>query len=350
MSRSNEGALIPTSSEVKGSKPQRIPADIDSNSITSVKKKKTGGTSSSVVEMGDWRPFIYGGMGSVAAEFGTFPIDLTKTRLQVQGQTCDGAKYKQLRYRGMVHALIKISQEEGIQALYSGIRPAILRQASYGTIKIGCYHTFKRMLVENPENETLPINIVCGIAAGVFASSLANPTDVLKVRMQAQGATLAHANGMMNSFATIYQQEGTKGLWRGVVPTAQRAAVVAGVELPVYDYCKKQLIDRQYMGDSIGTHFVSSFIAGLTGAIASNPIDVVKTRLMNQQNLREHVLRQQGATSQHIYKNSLDCFIKTAKYEGVLALYKGFIPTWVRLGPWNMIFFMAYEQLKKLPI
>ena len=71
MSRSNESALIPTSSEVKGSQPQRIPADIDSDSNTSV-KKKTGskGTSSSVVEMGDWRPFIYGGLGSVAAEFG----------------------------------------------------------------------------------------------------------------------------------------------------------------------------------------------------------------------------------------------------------------------------------------
>ena len=53
----------------------------------------------------------------------------------------------------------------------------------------------------------------------------------------------------------------------------------------------------------------SSFIAGLAGAIASNPVDVVKTRLMNQQNLRDHVLREKGIT-QHIYKNSLDCLIK----------------------------------------
>ncbi len=75
------------------------------------------------------------------------------------------------------------------------------------------------MLVENPEHETLPINIVCGIAAGVFASSLANPTDVLKVRMQAQGTNFAQTHGMMSSFVTIYQQEGTKGLWRVSVHT-----------------------------------------------------------------------------------------------------------------------------------
>ena len=94
------------------------------------------------------------------------------------------------------------------------IRPAILRQASYGTIKMGCYHSFKRLLVENPENETLLVNVVCGVTAGVLASSIANPTDVLKVRMQAQGASFANTSGMMSSFVNIFQEEGTRGLWR----------------------------------------------------------------------------------------------------------------------------------------
>ena len=39
---------------------------------------------------------------------------------------------------------------------------------------------------------------------------------------------------------------------------------------------------------------------------------------------------------------------QTVKLEGPLALYKGFIPTWLRLGPWNIIFFVTFEQLKKL--
>lgn len=34
------------------------------------------------------------------------------------------------------------------------IAPAMLRQASYGTIKIGTYQTFKRLLVERPEGES----------------------------------------------------------------------------------------------------------------------------------------------------------------------------------------------------
>lgn len=49
---------------------------------------------------------------------GTFPIDLAKTRLQVQGQV--GSKYREIRYRGMLHAIVRIAREEGPRALYSG--------------------------------------------------------------------------------------------------------------------------------------------------------------------------------------------------------------------------------------
>ena len=45
-------------------------------------------------------------------------------------------------------------------------------------------------------------------------------------------------------------------LHQGVSLTAQRAAIVVGVELPVYDITKKHLILSGYMGDTVYTHFV----------------------------------------------------------------------------------------------
>uniref|UniRef100_A0A8C4UCA7 Solute carrier family 25 member 14 n=83 Tax=Neoaves TaxID=3078114 RepID=A0A8C4UCA7_FALTI len=285
----------------------------------------------------NWKPFVYGGLASIVAEFGTFPVDLTKTRLQVQGQSAD-ARFREVRYRGMFHALFRICREEGGRALYSGIAPALLRQASYGTIKIGIYQSLKRLFVDRMEDETLLINVICGVVSGVISSALANPTDVLKIRMQAQGSLFQ--GGMIGSFIDIYQQEGTRGLWRGVVPTAQRAAIVVGVELPVYDITKKHLILSGLMGDTIFAHFVSSFTCGLAGAIASNPVDVVRTRMMNQRAI---------VGSTELYKGTLDGLVKTWKSEGFFALYKGFWPNWLRLGPWNIIFFITYEQLKRLP-
>lgn len=286
-----------------------------------------------------WKPFVYGGLASITAECSTFPIDLTKTRLQIQGQTND-SRFREIRYRGMLHALVRICREEGLKALYSGIAPAVLRQASYGTIKIGTYQSLKRMFGERLEDETLLINVVCGILSGVVSSTIANPTDVLKIRMQAQSSTIR--GGMMGNFIHIYRQEGARGLWKGVTLTAQRAAIVVGVELPVYDLTKKHLILSGLMGDTAYTHFLSSFTCGLAGALASNPVDVVRTRMMNQRVLRDG----RGAG----YTGTLDCLLQTWKNEGFFALYKGFWPNWLRLGPWNIIFFVTYEQLRKLDL
>lgn len=282
----------------------------------------------------------------MTAEFGTFPIDTTKTRLQIQGQKID-ANLTRIKYRGMSHALLLICKEEGISALYSGLKPALLRQATYGTIKIGIYHSLKRLMVHDPMDEKLITNVFCGIIAGVISSCIANPTDVLKVRMQAQSGD-AHKLSLIKSFTDIAKKEGFSGLWRGVGPTANRAAVVAGVELPVYDVCKKHLINHTPLGDNVYNHFISSSIAGLAGAIASNPIDVVKTRLMNQRKLRVVSVQGGGVGTPVIYNSSMDCILQTVKTEGVFALYKGFIPNWLRLGPWNIIFFMTFEQLKRL--
>lgn len=103
--------------------------------------------------------------------------------------------------------------------------------------------------------------------------------------------------GLFPALISISRKEGLGGLWavrkmfrlenshqqwclgfQGVLPTAQRAAIVSGVELAIYDWTKKQFICRMDFSDTIGTHFLSSFIAGFAGALASTPIDVVRVR------------------------------------------------------------------------
>lgn len=289
----------------------------------------------------DWRPFVYGGLASCVAEFGTFPIDTTKTRLQIQGQKID-ANHAKLKYNGMVDCFLKIAKQEGFASLYSGIWPAVLRQATYGTIKFGTYYSLKSIIVEhNGGKDSVSISIVCAVVAGAVSSAIANPTDVIKVRMQVQGTTGTNI-GLVDCFKDVYTHEGISGLWRGVNPTAQRAAVIAAVELPVYDFCKSRLV--HYLGDNASNHFMSSLFASVGSAIASTPIDVVRTRLMNQRKLKKCG----KLLPTHIYLGTADCFVRTFKNEGFWAFYKGFIPTLFRMGPWNIIFFITYEQLKKL--
>ena len=88
---------------------------------------------------------------------------------------------------------------------------AVLRQASYGTLKIGVYQSLKSLAC--PEN-TFMSNIMCGVTAGVISAALANPTDVLKVRLQAKNQHFQHTAKISGAFVSIYRNEGIRGLWR----------------------------------------------------------------------------------------------------------------------------------------
>jgi len=125
--------------------------------------------------------------------------------------------------------------------------PALLRQASYGTLKFGSYYWMQGVLGGTGASPAL--NVACAVTAAVLAASVANPTDVLKVRMQASTTR----GSLLTNFVDVWHLEGVRGLWRGVGPTAQRAAIIAAVELPVYDWVKHRL--RERLGDTTANHF-----------------------------------------------------------------------------------------------
>lgn len=270
----------------------------------------------------------------------------------------------------MLDCGVKIYKQEGLRALYSGIAPAILRQSVYGTLKFGSYYSLKSMVVQHlydddTSQENMYINVSCAAIAGAFSSALANPTDVLKVRMQVQGRGKT-SMPLYKCFHEIYRCEGVKGLYRGVMPTSQRAMTIAAVELPVYDLCKHYLLDA--VGDRPVNHFISSFIAALLATIASCPIDVIRTRLMNQRKIIQSFETTSVAQSTVYFSNSFECLSSIVRNEGVMALYKGelwsilrlnwinfivsrqlgFVPSFLRMGPWNILFFLTYEKFKKL--
>ena len=41
-------------------------------------------------------------------------------------------------------------------------------------------------------------------------------------------------------------------------------------------------------------------------------------------------------------------YYRHGRMKGFFALCKGFWSSWLRLGPWNIIFFVTYKQLKVL--
>ncbi|PKS05241.1 hypothetical protein jhhlp_008612 [Lomentospora prolificans] len=71
-------------------------------------------------------------------------------------------------------------------------------------------------------------------------------------------------------------------------------------------------------------NFALGSIAGAFGAFMVYPIDLVKTRMQNQRS---------ALPGQRLYKNSIDCFQKVIRNEGVLGLYSGVLPQLVGVAP-----------------
>ncbi|CAK9151396.1 unnamed protein product [Ilex paraguariensis] len=312
--------------------------------------------------------FVEGGIASVVAGCSTHPLDLIKVRMQLQGENhvpnpnpqvlrpafaFNGATMAQETLHipapapprvGPISVGVKIFQSEGASALFSGISATVLRQTLYSTTRMGLYEVFKQKW-SDPDSGKLPLGlkIGAGLIAGGIGAAVGNPADVAMVRMQADGrlpiSQRRNYKGVVDAITQMSKQEGITSLWRGSSLTVNRAMIVTASQLASYDQIKEAILDHGAMKDGLGTHVTASFAAGFVASVASNPIDVIKTRVMNMK-------VEPGMAPP--YSGALDCALKTVRAEGPMALYKGFIPTISRQGPFTVVLFVTLEQVRKI--
>ena len=71
---------------------------------------------------------------------------------------------------------------------------------------------------------------------------VANPTDLVKIRLQSQGKPSEGVSkkyrGVIHAYSKIISTEGTAALWNGVGPNIFKSGVVNGTELALYDQMK----------------------------------------------------------------------------------------------------------------
>jgi len=259
------------------------------------------------------------------AEAATFPVDLVKTRLQLQGQAGTAGE------RGAGAIVRDLVRKEGIGGLYRGLSPAVLRHVPYTGTRVLLYEELKG--AAGPE-AGVGAKLGMGFLSGGVAQAIAVPMDLAKVRMQADaGSIRPRYRGTWHALSTVAQVEGTRGLWRGTSPAIFRAAMVNLGELATYDTAKRAVEGSGAVPPGPATHLAAATCSGFFASLMSTPADVIKTRMMNAP----------GA-----YRTPIHCLVDTARGEGLNALFKGFLPTWVRIGPWQLTFWVAYEHMRAL--
>ena len=211
---------------------------------------------------------------------------------------------------------------------------------------------------------------VSGGLAGAASGIVSCPLDVIKTKLQAQGgfrvpkekALLSSAayRGVTGTASTIWHEEGLRGMYRGLGPMMLGYVPTWAVYLTVYNkaqvffntktgmsICSSIISERSSANvDTLDNKFLANVYASLSGGACStmvtNPIWVIKTRLMSQTSTR-------GSNGNYKppwhYRNTLDAARKMYQAEGLVSFYSGLTPALLGLTH-VAIQFPLYEVFK----
>ncbi|XP_020043635.1 mitochondrial dicarboxylate carrier isoform X1 [Castor canadensis] len=270
--------------------------------------------------------WYFGGLASCGAACCTHPLDLLKVHLQTQQEV-------KMRMTGMA---LQVVRSDGILALYNGLSASLCRQMTYSLTRFAIYETVRDRMSKDSQGP-LPFysKVLLGGFSGLTGGFVGTPADLVNVRMQndmklplSQRRNYAHA---LDGLYRVAREEGLKKLFSGATMASSRGALVTVGQLSCYDQAKQLVLSTGYLSDNIFTHFLASFIAGGCATFLCQPLDVLKTRLMN---------------SKGEYQGVLHCAMETAKV-GPLAFFKGLFPAAFRLVPHTVLTFVFLEQLRK---
>lgn len=242
-----------------------------------------------------------------------------------------------INHHSFSSTLKSILAKEGLPGLFRGITASMLREASYSSIRMGLYEPARNIIAPNTALNDISLwqKIIAGFFSGGVGSAVANPTDLIKIRFQARRPEQPQMyKNTLDAFIQIYRLDGFAGLYKGVGPTTLRAAVLTSAQLSSYDHSKIFLRKLDILPDGPSIHFAASFIAGLVTTTATSPVDVIKTRVMN--------------AARGSYQGPIDCLVQLLRTEGPRALFRGWVPNYLRLGPHFIISLPLYEQLRAL--
>jgi solute carrier family 25 (mitochondrial dicarboxylate transporter), member 10 len=194
----------------------------------------------------------------------------------------------------------------------------------------------KEVFTTAKQQPSFPALVAMASTSGFLGGVAGNPADILNVRMQNDAALPpADRRNYKNAIDGLFRmmrEEGFASLFRGVWPNSTRAVLMTASQLASYDIFKKELLERTKMQDNLWTHFTASFMAGFVATTVCSPVDVIKTRIMSAKT-REGLI---------------SLITRITATEGLMWMFKGWVPSFIRLGPHTIATFIFLEQHKKL--
>ncbi|GFT84076.1 solute carrier family 25 member 40 [Nephila pilipes] len=193
-----------------------------------------------------WLPVVAGGAARVIAVTVVSPLELIRTKMQSQ----------KLNYLKIGQAVKKQVAIQGLSSMWYGLGPTLLRDVPFSAIYWFNYEFLKQKF--NQQKPTFGFSFFAGAISGGIAALLTLPFDVIKTHQQIELGE-AHVGPRKQARSTyyllrnLYQINGYKALFAGIVPRTVKVAPSCAIMISTYEYGKQFF--QNYNASKAGSTF-----------------------------------------------------------------------------------------------
>ena len=279
--------------------------------------------------------FATAGVGGVFGWVVVHPFNTAAVRMNL------AASQPGYQRTGFLSFAARTASGRGVRSFYDGLGAGCLRQVFYATSRFGLFETFRDAIAERRRVGPAE-RVAAGLASGACAALLSCPAEVALVR-SSNDATLPAAErrnyrGPADAALRILRDEGVAAFWRGSAPFVQRAMLVGVTQVGTLDQAKQFYDERAGVPrGTYGNVFCASMTSGLVYSLVTMPFETAKNLMAFQK---------PDARGALAYRATGQTILAVARSRGVLTLWNGFPPYYIRCGGHTVTMFIFVEWLR----
>ncbi|KAJ5829277.1 Peroxisomal adenine nucleotide transporter [Penicillium chrysogenum] len=273
-----------------------------------------------------WNGVVSGTTAAILANTLVYPLDIVKTRLQVQIQKrelkADGRDtIEHADYHNALDATLHILREDGICGLYSGLNSSIFGTASMNFAYFYWSAVARSLLQSVPrlhdlsQESKIVKELALGAVGGAMAQLCTNPIAVISIRQQTRKAGEKGISMWTTMMEIVQSEDGWTGLWRGLKVNLI-LVVNPMITYGVYQSLRGQLVSHK-KGPSSLDAFLLGALSKVLATIATHPLIVAKTMLQS---------KPPDCRNGKPFKGFTEALAYVISNEGFFRLYKGLAP------------------------